>query len=250
MLGFELVSSGAAEMKDPARDVPRSIFISGFIIITLYILGTVAMLAAIPAGDINLVEGLMDTLYLFLGDSQLGQTAALILGVAALFTYFSNGVTWALGCNRAAAEAAIEGELPSIFALEHKTRGTPLGAAVAMGVISTAVLIMYGFMAGSSEELFWDLFSFSAVIFLLPYQGMLLAFVRMRIVDADHHRPYKIGGGLAMAKLCAYTCMLVLGLTIVLFLYTPGEGIQWPVFIGVLFTLAIGEVLIRKSDRA
>ncbi len=250
MLGFELVSSGAEEMKDPARDVPRSIFISGLIIISLYILGTVAMLAAIPAGDINLVEGLMDTLYLFLGDSQLGQTAALILGVAALFTFFSNGVTWALGCNRAAAEAAIEGELPAIFALEHKTRGTPVGAAVAMGVISTAVLIMYGFMAGSSEELFWDLFSFSAVIFLLPYQGMLLAFVKMRIVDADHHRPYKIGGGLAMAKLCAYTCMLVLGLTIVLFLYTPGEGIQWPVLIGVLFTLTIGELLIRKSDRA
>ncbi|MFT6757008.1 MAG: amino acid transporter [Chitinophagales bacterium] len=249
MLGFELVSSGSDEMKDPARDVPRAIFISGFIIITLYILGTIAMLAAIPAGDINLVEGLMDTLYLFLGDSPLGQTFALILGVAALYTFFSNGVTWALGCNRAAAEAAIEGELPALFALEHKTRGTPVGAAMAMGVISTAVLILYGFMSGSGEELFWDLFSFSAVIFLLPYQGMLLAFVKMRIIDADHHRPYKIGGGLAVAKTCAYTCMLVLGLTIVLFLYTPEEGIQWPVLLGVLFTLAVGEVLIRKSER-
>ena len=28
-------------------------------------------------------------------------------------------------------------------------------------------------------------FAFSAVIFLLPYEGMLLTFVKMRIVDAD-----------------------------------------------------------------
>ena len=62
MLGFELVSAGSEEMRDPARDVPRSIFISGAIIIVLYLLGTMAVLAAIPAGDINLVEGLIDTL--------------------------------------------------------------------------------------------------------------------------------------------------------------------------------------------
>lgn len=40
---------------------------------------------------------------------------------------------WALGCNRAAAEAAQEGELPALFAIESNTRGTPVGAAVAMG---------------------------------------------------------------------------------------------------------------------
>ena len=63
MLGFELVSAGSEEMRDPARDVPRAIFISGAIIIVLYLLGTMAVLAAIPAGDINLVEGLIDTLH-------------------------------------------------------------------------------------------------------------------------------------------------------------------------------------------
>ena len=142
MLGFELVSAGSDEMRDPARDVPRSIFISGTIIITLYLLGTFAVLAAIPAGDINLVEGLIDTLKLFFGGSAIGNAFVLILGIGALYTFFSNGVTWALGCNRAAAEAALEGELPRIFALEDKQRGTPVGAAVLMGATSTAVLVM------------------------------------------------------------------------------------------------------------
>ncbi len=250
MLGFELVSASSSEMKDPARDVPRAIFISGAIIITLYILGTIAVLAALPAGEINLVEGLIDTFRLFFGDSTAGKVFTLVLGVGALFTFFSNGVTWALGCNRAAAEAALEGELPPVFAIESKTLGTPIGAAVLMGIVSTLILVLYGFLAGSNEDLFWSLFAFSAVIFLLPYQGMFMAFIRTRVNDPDHHRPYRVPGGLVMAKVFAWTCFTVLALSIVLFIYTPGEGISWPVFIGVCVTLLIGEVVIRFAENA
>jgi amino acid transporter len=161
------------------------------------------MLAAIPAGDINLVEGLIDTLHLFFGGSAVGKLFVLALGIGALFTFFSNGVTWALGCNRAAAEAAMEGELPRIFALESKKLGTPIGAAVLMGLVSTVVLVLYGFLSGSNEDLFWSLFAFSAVIFLLPYEGMLLTFVKMRITDPDHPRPYRVPGGLGAARAAA-----------------------------------------------
>ena len=248
MLGFELVSAGSQEMKNPARDVPRAILISGVIILVLYLLGTIAVLAAIPAGDINLVEGLIDTLYLFFGGSPAGNFLVVTLGVGALYTFFSNGVTWALGCNRAAAEAAIEGELPRIFARESKKLGTPVGAAVLMGIVSTVLLILYGLMAGTNEDLFWSLFAFSAVIFLLPYQGMLLAFVKMRLTDPDHPRPYRVPGGLGTARAIAWTCIAVLALSLALFMYTPGEGMQWPVLAGVLVTLALGEVVIRFSE--
>lgn len=248
MLGFELVSAGSEEMRDPAKDVPRAIFISGTIIIVLYLLGTIAVLTAIPAGDINLVEGLIDTLNLFFGQSAVGRTFVLALGIGALFTFFSNGVTWALGCNRAAAEAALEGELPKIFALESKSLGTPIGAALLMGIVSTTVLVLYGFLSGSNEELFWALFAFSAVIFLLPYQGMLLTFMKMRVIDADHPRPYAVPGGLGVARLCAFLCIAILALSVVLFIYTPESGIDWAVLGGVLVTLAIGEVVIRFSE--
>jgi hypothetical protein len=40
----------------------------------------------------------------------------------------------------------------------------------------------------------------------------------------------------------------VLALSIVLFMYTPGEGMEWPVLAGVIITLAIGEVVIRFSE--
>jgi amino acid transporter len=248
MLGFELISASSDEMQNPARDVPRAIFFSGTIIITLYVLGTIAVLAAIPAAEVNLVEGLIDTFRLFFGDSWAGRTFTTVLGVGALFTFFSNGVTWALGCNRAATEAAQEGELPHWFAIEHKTLGTPVGAAVLMGVVSTAILLLYGLLAGSNEDLFWSLFAFSAVIFLLPYLAMFMAFLNTRRNDADHPRPFLIPGGMFVAQLFAWTCFAVLSVSIVLFLFTPGEGIQWPVLAGVLGTLALGEGVIRVAE--
>ena len=248
MLGFELVSAGSEEMKNPARDVPRAILISGLIIIVLYLLGTVAVLAAIPAGDINLVEGLIDTLSLFLGGTPGGDLLVMVLGIGALYTFFSNGVTWALGCNRAAAEAALEGELPRVFAIENRKRGTPVGAAVLMGMVSTFALLLYGFLAGSNEDLFWSLFAFSAVIFLLPYEAMLLAFLKMRLTDPHHPRPYRLPGGMGSARAAAWLCFAVLALAIGLFLYTPGEGVEWAVLAGVVVTLAIGEVVIRFAE--
>ncbi|MBT8135494.1 MAG: APC family permease [Gammaproteobacteria bacterium] len=249
MLGFELVSASSEEMKNPARDVPRAVFVSGLIIITLYTLATAAMLAALPAGEIDLVDGLVDTLRQILGQSTAGQAAVMLLGIFALYTFFSNGVTWTLGCNRAAAEAGQEGELPRFLA--HETsRGTPAGAAITMGLVGTAVLVLYGFLAGSKEELFWSLFAFSAVIFLLPYLGMMAAFVKLRVRDPQHPRPFCIPGGLTVAVILAALCFVILAIAIVLFVYTPGEGIQRPVLYGALALLALGEAAIRAAERA
>ena len=248
MLGFELVSSSSDEMIDPARDVPRSIFISGFIIIVLYMAATVAVLAALPADEIDLVEGLVDTLKMFFGFDDNGKIFVFILGIAALYTFFSNGVTWALGCNRAVAEAAVEGELPGLLGLESKSRGTPVGAAVAMGIFGSLTLLLYGYLANSNEDLFWSLFAFSAVIFLLPYIGMLFAFIRSRKLDIDRTRPYRVPGSDGMAIFLAYVCIAVLALSIALFIYIPGEGLQLQVLLGALVMIMIGEGLIRYSE--
>ena len=118
-----------------------------------------------------------------------------------------------------------------------------------MGLVGTAVLVLYGFMAGSNEDLFWSLFAFSAVIFLLPYLGMMLAFVRLRTRDPDHPRPFSIPGGILVAKLLAWTCFAVLSVAIVLFIYTPGEGVQWPVLLGAAALIALGEFAIRVAEK-
>jgi len=248
MLGFELMSSAAEEMKNPTRDIPKAVFWSALIVFSMYVLGTFAVLAAVPVGDINLVEGLVDTFRTLFGDSELGVAAATVIGGCVLFTFFSNSVTWSIGANRAAAEAAIDHELPGFLGISHSKHGTPMGAAITLGAAMTLVLAVYGFLAGSNEDLFWKLFAASAVIYMLPYIGACLAFYRARQIDADRPRPYRAPGGNGVAFLMTAVCSGLLGLSILLFMYVPGEGIDWPVVIGSLASILLGEVAIRYAE--
>lgn len=249
MLGFELMSSASEEMKNPVRDVPRAIFWSGLLIWLSYVLGTFAILAAIPIENIDLVEGLVDTFRELFGSSGPGVAAASVLGVMVLATFFSNGVTWAIGCCRAAAEAAIDGELPRFLAREHRRTGSPVGAAVAMGGVTTVVLLAYGVMASNNEDLFWKLFAASAVLFILPYVGAVAAFWYARRFDAGRPRPFRVPGGTWSANLIAFMCIFLLLVTALLFMYVPGTGFDWPVVIGATSCIGIGEVMIRWAER-
>ena len=248
MLGFELVSAGSEEMKNPKRDVPRAILMSGLIIIVLYTLATIALLTAFPADEIDVVEGLVDSLVVFFGDAGAGSLIAMTLGIGALYTFFANGVTWALGCNRAAAEAAIEGELPAVFGKEHPVHETPVGAAILMGIVGTVILLVYGILATTNADLFWSLFAFSAVIFLLPYIGLVLAFREMRRSDSERDRPFRVPGGPFISNLLSLVCAAILAIAIFFFVYTPDAGMQWPVFFGAVAVLVLGELVIRYAE--
>lgn len=245
MVGFELVCAASGEIKHPARDVPASVLLSGILVLAFYLFATAGILAAIPATDIDIVDGLIDTLSLFFGDSPAGGAIVMALGVGALFTFFSNGATWAMGCNRATAEAAVEGELPSVFGIRHPKHGGPIGAAILMGIVCTAVLILYGRIANSNSDLFWSLFSFSAAIFMMPYISVSIAFLRLRFKDPEAPRPFRAPGGKLGAFVFAGLCSLTLSFAIALFMFVPGDGFQTPTIIGVAVVLAIGEVLIR-----
>lgn len=247
MLGFELVSASSQEMSNPSRDVAAAINMSGLIIFGLYFLATLAVLVAIPFDNIDLVEGLVDTLRIFYGGSDMGQAFVLILAVGTLYTLFSNAVTWSLGGNRALAEAAVAGEMPALLAVHHPRRETPVGAAVAFGILCTIILLLYGAMAGSNEDLFWQLFAFSGVIFMIPYVAMMAAFVKLREVDSDHPRPYRVKGGAGLAYLLAFICAAILTLTIFLFLYVPEEGVQVPILVGTIILLVLGELAIVQA---
>jgi amino acid transporter len=245
MLGFELVCAASGEIKRPARDVPLSVLFSGFIVLALYFLATAGILAAIPAAEIDIVEGLIDTLALFFADAPFGGVIVTVLGAMALYTFFSNGATWAMGCNRATAEAAVEGELPSVFGIRHPKHGGPVGAAIMMGLVCTTVLILYGRIATSNGDLFWSLFSFSAALIMLPYIGLAVAFARLRFKDAAAPRPFKVPGGTPVALLLSAMCFVTLVFSIALFLYVPGEGPQSETIIGFVVVILIGEALIR-----
>ncbi len=252
-LGIELISAESDEIIRPERNIPRAMLAAGLCAAGFYIFGTAGVLAAVPAENVDMVDILAVTLKELFGGSETGNTLALVIGAMALFTLFSTMVTWTLGGNRAAVEAADAKELPALFGWVHPMHQSPVGSAILTGIISSVIMAIYGLMASNVEELFWTLFSFSAIIFLLPYIAMHLAFLKLRITDAGRPRPFKVPGGYAVGLALSLLCIAILILSILLFFWIPGEPLDLMVLAqvgsGVVITLAVGEYLVHRGEK-
>ncbi len=250
-MGFELMSGASEEMANPQRDVPRAIIISGLLIAAFYLLATVGMLIALPVEDIGLIEGLLDSLHGLFDGYGWGAAFVTLLGIGALFTFLANMVTWTIGANRSASEAAGRGDLPEVFGKLHPRHRTPANAAIITGIVSTAVIVLYGFLASSAEDLFWTIFAFSSIVFLLPYLLMFGAFLALRRKDAAHPRPYRVPGGPGVARLLVALCIAFILQAIVLFIWVPGSEFALDsglgIVAGVIATIIVGEVLIQRA---
>jgi amino acid transporter len=223
VLGFELMSSAGGEMKSPQRDVPRAILASGVIIMLVYSLGALGVLLAVPVDELSLVTGAWDALEI-LGRQWgvLGGSFATLLGVGFLFALVTNIVTWSIGVNRVAATAASEGLLPRSLSALHPRFGTPHIAVIAMGVISTVLLIGNALLASSATNIFWMTFKLSGVCFLLSYVLMFPAFLALRYREAAVVRPYTMPGGLPGAWIATILCWsFVVGGSVLFFVQSP-----------------------------
>lgn len=252
-MGFELMSGAGEEMRNPRRDVPKAIVISGVLIALFYLAGTVGMLVALPVEDLGLVEGIVDTLWAIFGRTGVGGAIVIALGIGALYTLLANMVTWTMGANRSIAEAAGEGRLPVVFGRLHPVYRTPVGAYLITGLVSTVEFILYGLVASTNEELFWTLFAFSSIVFLLPYLALFPAFLRLRWKEPEIERPYRVPGGNGLAAVMAVLGEIFILQAIVFFIWVPGQPVDWgyalPVIVGVAVTLVVGEILLLATDR-
>jgi amino acid transporter len=242
LLGFELVSSLSGEIKNPRRDVARGIMLSGVVLSALYVLGTVGILLVLPVKTIGLTAGLVQSFKAIFGASS---ALPWILGVAVMAAYFGNMVTWTLGANRSAVEAANAGELPKIFARETR-RGSPLWAYLLTGIVSTVVLLFAGIFIKNQNNLYFAMFAASSVIFLLPYLLMFPAVIRLRKIDPHRRRPFKVPGGTAGLWVAAVLATASVAASLVLFLWTPGVAVDWS-YTGPLVAIVAGALIIGEA---
>ncbi len=252
LMGFELVSSMAGEVKEPEKRIPRALFTSGASIAFLYVFATVGILLALPLGKLELVQGLVETFREIFGRTGVGEVAVYALGIGALYTYFTNMTTWTMGANRAAAEAASEGELPQVLGREHPTHKTPVAALLITGVVSTGVLAGAALFINTQDNLFFAIFAASSVIFLLPYLLMFPAVAVLRRKDPDRERPFKIPGGNGVVIGLATLTTIVIAAATLLFIWpeVPKAPAEWdytgPLLGIVVGALAVGEVIIWR----
>jgi amino acid transporter len=251
-LGFELVSGAGEEIVHPRHDLPVAILLSGGLIAFFYIFATLGMVLALPISQLGLVQGIVGTLQAIFGRAGAGRLFVNGLGIMVLATFFATMVTWSLGTNRSAAQAAEEGNLPPIFGHLDPVRKTPVGATLIGGAIATMVLLAYGLLGESNDQFFWSLFAFASIVFLLPYLLLFPAFLRLRASDPKTPRRYRFPGGKIMAWGAAGICLLFVIQGVVFFIWVPGLPVEWsfalPVLAGVVLTLAAGELLVRTQS--
>ena len=244
LLGFELVSSLSGEIKQPRRDIARAVVISGVVLSALYVLGTVGMLLVLPVKQIGLTEGLVQSFNEIFGA---GSAMPWVLGVAVMAAYVGNMVTWTLGANRSAVEAAAAGELPRVLGSETR-RGTPKGAFLLTGVVATVVLLFAAAFIKNQNDLYFALFAASSVIFLLPYLLMFPAVIVLRRAEPVESKPFRVPGGTVGLWLAVFLSTASIVASMVLFLWTPGAKVDWnytgPLLAIVIAAVVAGEVVV------
>ncbi len=138
--GLELGAVMGGEIRNPERNVPRAAWISGLAIAAFYIAGTLAVLAVLKPGEVNIVSGLAQAAAAA-GD-RLG--VPLVAPFVALLIAF--GITgqlgaWIAGCARVSFAIGLDRYLPAAFARLHPRWKTPHVAILSQAAACTVFLL-------------------------------------------------------------------------------------------------------------
>lgn len=200
--GLEAGSFMGEEIVEPRRSISRAIVISVISITAIYILGTLAIMLALPRAEITGLGGIMDTLTATgrrIGITGLAPFAAILI---VLNTMGGVGV-WLAAPARLPFVAGIDNYLPRAFGRLHPKYGTPHIALLLQAGVAAFCAILG--QAGETPKQAYDiLVSLGVVAFFLPYIAMFAAMIRLQREPAGPEvvRP---PGGRPMAILLGWT---------------------------------------------
>lgn len=253
LLGFELIGSIGSKIENPGKTVPKMTILAGAAITILYLLGTFGMLVSLR--EIDEMDGFyfaLRELCSIFGPAQTVVTDVLV--VISCLTLVSNMLSWTLGANESLIAADLD-RLSRFLGRRSKKYGTAAGLYVLMGILSTVLLIL-NFTLGSGEAnaVFWDVLSFSFVIFMVPYLFMFSAAVKLRYSDPDTRRIYRVPGGMAGMWICAILCLACVLIGVFFLFYENIAAGNWFAFwvkvVGTALCVLTGEWLYRAKPEA
>jgi glutamate:GABA antiporter len=178
LCGFEYVAIFAGECRNPERNLSRSILLTAPLIALLYILGTSAILAFVPAEAVDVTAAIPQALtrsFHFSGIS------AIILPVSVLLLLTNYLATFNInfnGCARLPMVAGWDHLLPAWFTRLHPKYKTPVNSIYFAGAVAMAVSIAVLIGVGEQEAFEFLLvlaFAFYAIAYLALFAIPLLA---------------------------------------------------------------------------
>ncbi len=251
LLGFEVVCTFADSMSNPKKQIPQAIIAGGLVVAGVYLFSGFGIGAAVPTAEIQADSGMIEAVMLVTGQ-EAGWFISLIALLFAI-TLFGNMISWSMGVNSTAAYAAEHNDMPKIFAKRWAKNDMPIGAVFANAGVAVIVVLLGVLMEIYSPDssLFWSFFALNLVAFLLAYIPIFPAFYKLRKIDGDTHRPFKVSGSDNFLKVLVVVPVILILVSIfftaVPLAFDPETlAAVLPITVGIIIVAIIGEVLINN----
>jgi amino acid transporter len=176
--GSESASFLGDEIKEPRKNLPKGLLCGGALVTSGYILGTVAVLIALPATQISGLEGIMQAITKsaeLVGWLSIAPLAALLITVSNLGALGA----WLAVSARLPFVAGLDRYLPSAFARIHPKWGTPYVALLAQAVVGI-VFIFLGQAGTSVYGAYEVLVSMGIITYFVPYLFVFASIIRLQ----------------------------------------------------------------------
>jgi len=190
--GVEVHAVHANELENPAKQFPESMFLAASVIFGLFILGSLAVAAVIPAEKISLTAGLMQAFRQLLETFGIGFLTP-VIGLLAAFGAIGGVMSWVGGPSRGLLYTAREGEIPPFMAKVNR-KGVQVNILIIQAIIVSLLASLYFIMENVSVA-FFVLSAMTVTLYLVVYIFMYSAAIKLRFTKPDMPRSYKVPGG-------------------------------------------------------
>lgn len=243
--GCESASFMGEEIKNPRRNIPRALLLGSILVTIGYILGTVAVLWALPKSQVTGLEGIMQAVSHI--STRLGM--GWIIGMVALLITLSNlGAVgaWLTATARLPFVVGLDRYLPKPFGKLHPRWKTPY-VALLVEAVCGIVFALLGQAGTSVKGAYEVLVSMGVITYFLPYLALFASMIKLQDVPAGPE-VIRVPGGKPVAYLLAVVGIITTIITIVLSCFPdPDEVNKVLAVVKVLgltgILLAVGVVL-------
>jgi len=177
MVGLELASTMAGEIKHPARDVPRATLYGGIACGVLYLCATLAMLLALPSSEISVIQGVLQAVERISAQLNIGWILP-VLAVVLAVSIAGATTAWLAGGARVPFVAGLDRFLPASFGKTHQRFKTPHVALLVQAAISST-FVLFSLFGVDVFQAYVTLLRLTVDTNLIPFLYLFAGLIRL-----------------------------------------------------------------------
>jgi glutamate:GABA antiporter len=253
--GLELVSAMSEEVRDPRRTLPRAVYGAGALIALMYIAGTFAILALVPAPALDPQSGVFHAITVGAIALRVG-----ILGIlaAALVTVGNAGGVGSTvaGIARVPFVVGIDRYLPAAFGKIHPRWKTPYISILVQAVASGAILLVSQ-VNDTTRGAYQFLVDAGIILYFIPFLYMFAAVIKLarRRDRRENRHAVLVPGGITGVWVSGSLGFIVVLIGILVSLIPPGDssnklGFEMKLVGGTAVSILLGLILYWRGARS